>query len=54
MRSRSLEKTIGPEINIATQQEITIGELAQEIIGQINPGANIICDEQRLRPKRAK
>lgn len=44
------DKTIGEEINIATQQEISIGELAAEIINQINPSAKIICDEQRLRP----
>lgn len=45
------EKTIGEEINIATQKEISIGELAQELIRQINPSARIICDEQRIRPK---
>lgn len=45
------EKTIGQEINIATQQEISIGDLAREIICQINPTAKIICDEQRIRPK---
>ena len=44
------DKTIGQEINIATQKEISIGELAQELIKQINPEAKIICDEQRLRP----
>lgn len=44
-------KTIGEEINIATQQEISIGELANELIRQINPNAKIVCDEQRLRPK---
>lgn len=48
------EKTIGEEINIATQQEISIGDLAQEIISQINPKAEIICDEQRLRPKKSE
>lgn len=48
------EKTIGEEINIATQQEISIGDLAQEIIGQINPNAKIICDEQRLRPEKSE
>lgn len=48
------EKTIGEEINIATQQEISIGDLAQEIISQINPKARIICDEQRLRPKKSE
>lgn len=48
------DKTIGEEINIATQQEISIGELATEIISQINPSAKIICDEQRLRPEKSE
>ena len=48
------DQTIGEEINIATQQEISIGELATEIINQINPGARIICDEQRLRPEKSE
>lgn len=47
-------QTIGEEINIATQQEISIGELATEIINQINPGARIVCDEQRLRPEKSE
>lgn len=45
------DKAIGEEINIATQREISIGELAEELIRQINPKARIVCDEQRLRPK---
>lgn len=48
------DKTIGEEINIATQQEISIGELAKEIISQINPKAVIVCDEQRLRPEKSE
>lgn len=48
------DKTIGEEINIATQQEISIGELAQEIINQINPNAKIVCEEQRLRPEKSE
>lgn len=48
------DKTIGEEINIATQQEISIGEVAREIIRQINPNAKIICDEQRLRPEKSE
>lgn len=48
------DKTIGEEINIATQQEISIGDLANEIISQINPNARIICDEQRLRPVKSE
>jgi dTDP-glucose 4,6-dehydratase len=48
------DKTIGEEINIATQQEISIGELAKEIIRQINPKASIICEEERLRPEKSE
>lgn len=47
-------KTIGEEINIATQQEISIGQLAEELIRQINPNAKIICDDQRLRPEKSE
>ena len=46
--------TIGEEINIATQREISIGELAAELIKQINPKARICCDEQRLRPQKSE
>ena len=48
------DKTVGEEINIATQQEISIGDLAKEIIRQINPDAKIICDEQRIRPEKSE
>lgn len=41
---------IGREVNIATGQEISIGDLAQKLIDMIRPNARIICDEQRLRP----
>lgn len=48
------QNTIGEEINIATQQEISIGDLANEIISQIRPSAKIICDEARLRPEKSE
>ncbi|WP_117168489.1 NAD-dependent 4,6-dehydratase LegB [Paraliobacillus sediminis] len=48
------KNTIGEEINIATQDEISIGQLAEELIRQINPNARIICDEQRLRPENSE
>lgn len=48
------ENTIGEEINIATQQEISIGELATEIIAQINPNAKIVCEDERLRPEKSE
>ncbi len=48
------DKTVGEEINIATQQEISVGDLAEELIRQINPAAKIVCDEERLRPEKSE
>jgi len=48
------KKTIGEEINIATQQEISVGDLAQKLIDLINPKAKIITDNQRIRPKNSE
>lgn len=48
------EKTIGHEINIATQQEISIQDLAQNLINIINPNAKIISDDVRLRPEKSE
>ena len=48
------DKTIGQEINIATQQEISIGDLAAELIRQINPAARIVCREERIRPEKSE
>lgn len=48
------DKTIGEVVNIATQKEISIGDLANELIRQINPKAKIVCDEQRLRPEKSE
>jgi NAD dependent epimerase/dehydratase len=45
---------IGEEVNIATQNEISIGQLAEEIIRQINPDAEIVKDEQRMRPEKSE
>ena len=48
------EKTIGEEINIASQTEISIGELASELIRQINPQARIVCEPERMRPEKSE
>lgn len=47
-------KTTGEEINIASQSEISIGILAQKLIGLVNPKAKIVRDNQRLRPKKSE
>jgi NAD dependent epimerase/dehydratase len=48
------DKVNGQEINIATQQEISVADLAQKIIQLINPKARIISDEVRLRPDKSE
>jgi NAD dependent epimerase/dehydratase len=45
---------IGHEVNIATQSEISIGDLAQLLINIINPNARIISDSLRLRPEKSE
>lgn len=46
--------TIGEEINISTQEEISVGDLANQLIRQINPVAKIVSDEIRLRPQKSE
>ncbi|MDW2796626.1 NAD-dependent 4,6-dehydratase LegB [Clostridium boliviensis] len=48
------EHTIGEEINIASGTEISIGDLALELIRQINPKAEILCESERLRPDKSE
>jgi NAD dependent epimerase/dehydratase len=48
------DSLIGHEVNIATHSEISVGDLAQGLINQINPGAKIITEIQRLRPEKSE
>ena len=48
------DKLIGEDCNIATQSEISVGDLANELIQQINPAAKIVTDGQRLRPEKSE
>jgi NAD dependent epimerase/dehydratase len=48
------DNTNGQEINIATQDEISIKDLAQKLIQLINPNAEIINDNVRLRPENSE
>ena len=48
------EEAIGQELNIATEREISIGDLVQELIRQINPAAKIVCEAERLRPEKSE
>jgi len=42
------------EINIATQEEISVGDLAQKLINIIDPSAKIVSDEERKRPEKSE
>lgn len=48
------DETIGQEVNIAMQEEISMGDLAQFLIQEINPTARILTDEVRLRPEKSE
>ncbi len=48
------DMAIGEEINIASQREISVGQLAEELIRQINPKATILRDEIRIRPEKSE
>jgi NAD dependent epimerase/dehydratase len=45
---------IGEEINIATEQEISMRDLAQMLIGMIRPSAEIVSGDARLRPEASE
>lgn len=48
------DAAIGQEINIATQSEISVGDLAASLIASINPSAVIRTTEERTRPKNSE
>jgi len=48
------DKVQGEEINIATGQEISVGELAQKLIDKLNPAARILFEEERIRPEKSE
>jgi NAD dependent epimerase/dehydratase len=48
------DELIGHEVNIATQSEISVGDLAQNLINIINPKSKIITDVVRLRPEKSE
>ncbi|MBU1122251.1 MAG: NAD-dependent 4,6-dehydratase LegB [Candidatus Omnitrophota bacterium] len=54
VRIAESDKVIGEEINIATQMEISIKDLAQKLIDIINPRAKIDIDDQRIRPRNSE
>ncbi len=48
------DSLIGQDCNIATEIEITIGELAKTLIEKINPSATILQESERMRPEKSE
>jgi len=45
---------VGQEVNIATGQEHTIGDVARSLVAELNPEARIVEKEERLRPENSE
>lgn len=45
---------VGQEVNIATGQEHTIGDVARALVAELNPQARIVEKEERLRPENSE
>jgi NAD dependent epimerase/dehydratase len=48
------DELIGHDVNIATQSEISVGDLARKLKNQIGSDIKIEEDEQRLRPEKSE
>jgi len=50
MQVARADGAVGEVINLANGRGITVGDLARRILAQVNPGAEIVTDDQRVRP----
>jgi NAD dependent epimerase/dehydratase len=48
------DTAVGREINIATGEERSIGDVAKFLVSELNPNARIVTDELRLRPEASE
>jgi NAD dependent epimerase/dehydratase len=48
------KKTLGKTINTGSGKGVTIGELADMIVAQVNPKARIVSDDERVRPENSE
>ncbi|WP_305882510.1 NAD-dependent 4,6-dehydratase LegB [Pseudomonas sp. KK4] len=44
------DEAVGQEVNIATNSEVSVGDIAQVLIDELNPSAKIVTEDDRLRP----
>ncbi|MBC7202270.1 MAG: SDR family NAD(P)-dependent oxidoreductase [Pusillimonas sp.] len=48
------QSAIGKEVNIASGQEISVGDIANTLINEINPNAKISVKDERTRPEASE
>jgi nucleoside-diphosphate-sugar epimerase len=48
------DNAIGKTVQIGNGKSITIGKLAEMLVGMINPGARIESDKKRVRPTNSE
>lgn len=54
IRIAESDKTVGKVLNVGSNHEISIGDLAKKIIDILGKDVEIICDEERLRPQNSE
>ncbi|MDO8871630.1 MAG: SDR family NAD(P)-dependent oxidoreductase [Methanoregula sp.] len=54
IRFAESQKTVGKTVNTGSGRGVTIGELADIIVRQVNPDAKIICEQERIRPDKSE
>jgi NAD dependent epimerase/dehydratase len=54
MKIAQCDSLIGEDVNIATNTEISIGDLANKLIAQLSPNTTIVQDTLRLRPEKSE
>ncbi|MCC7565795.1 MAG: GDP-mannose 4,6-dehydratase [Methanomicrobiaceae archaeon] len=54
IRMAECDAAVGMTINAGTGKGVAIGDLAEEIVGMVNPDASIECDSGRVRPAKSE
>ncbi len=54
IRMAESHDAIGQTINAGRGSGVTIGELAEMILAQVNPDATVLCEDHRVRPEKSE
>jgi dTDP-glucose 4,6-dehydratase len=54
IRAAEAEGLLGREINLGTNNEISVGDLAHRIAGLLGETISIVCEDERLRPAKSE